>query len=42
MEQSSRARYKKDVPPEQMEAVWYDFDQLSPARESPGDEGQEG
>ena len=25
------ARFKKDVPPEQMEAVGYDFDQLSPA-----------
>ncbi len=34
MELSPRARFKKDVPPEQMEAVWYDFDQLSPAEKA--------
>ncbi|NTW37546.1 MAG: hypothetical protein HGB17_15825, partial [Syntrophobacteraceae bacterium] len=34
MELSPRARFKKDVPPEQMEAVWYDFEQLSPAEKA--------
>ena len=34
MELSPRAKYKKDVPPEQMEAVFYDFDPLSPAQKA--------
>lgn len=31
---SLSSRYKKDVPPEQMEAVFYDFDKLSPEQKA--------
>ena len=34
MELSPRSRFKKDVPPEQMEAASYDFDQLTPAEKA--------
>jgi crotonobetainyl-CoA:carnitine CoA-transferase CaiB-like acyl-CoA transferase len=34
MELSPRAKYKKDIPPEELEVVSYDFDQLSPAEKA--------
>ena len=31
---SEASRYKKDVPPEKMEAVWYDFEKLTPEQKA--------